>query len=405
MGAGSRMSPRILVIDDDDDTHLFLKLTLQPHGHQVIGAHSVTQGLNAARRENPDLIVLEAAIENGAGFDLCRRLRLLPGGRARPILIVSRLRDREDLVRGLEHGASAYLTKPADPTELVVRVHMLLRYDQAPRPTVILVVGAKGGVGATTIAVNLGVALARRWREKVALIDAEFPGGDPAVQLDLRPTHTLADLVSYGQSVDVEMVEGVLQEHSSGLRLLSAPIGVLDELPPPDFLVPIIHLMSGHQTYVIVDMPASMREHVEVTARLADHILVVVVPELTALSRAGMLLDSLTRRLDSDVETHPQFCLVLNQVGRGGSILVDELPEDLKAYPSVRIRYDARRVLASINAGVPLVLRSPRSAIARELVQLAQSLRRPDPAEEHSTITDRIRAVLGRFHVPRLGED
>jgi len=395
------MSPRILVIDDDHDALLLLKLTLQPYGYQIIDANRIIHGLNIARQENPDLIVLEVAIEGGAGFDLCRRLRLLPGGRARPILILSRLRRPEEVIRGLEAGANGYMTKPANPAELVARVQALLGSDRSFRPVVVLVLGGKGGVGATTIAVNLGITLARRWPEQVVLIDAEIPGGDPAVHLNLHPGHTLADLISYGHTVDTELVEGVISKHSSGLQLISAPTEELEHSPAPDYLTPILHAMAGHQKCVIIDSPPVFGEQLKALAQLATHILVIATPELPALLRARALLDSIPR---GDAEEGPQLHLVLNQADRAGGVPVDSFPDGLEVYPLVQIPHDPQGALASINAGEPIVSRAPHSTMARKIVQLAQSLCLFNEEEGVQPWPgSRIKAVLNRLGLPRAG--
>ena len=369
------MSSRILVIDDDHNSRLFLKLTLQPYGHQIIDAVDIAQGLNLARRENPDLIILEVGIGSGAGFDLCRRLRLLPGGRSLPILILSHLRHPEDIIRGLQAGANHYLIKPVNPTELVMRVHTLLGYHHSLQPMVIWVLGAKGGVGATTLAVNLGVALAHHWHERVALIDAEISGGDVAVHLGLRPSHTLADLISYGNTVDAEVIEGVICKHRSGLQLIAAPQMAWEEPLEPEFLTPIVQAMTGRLEYVIVDCSLVSYDHLIALAHLSNHILLVVTPESPALSRAKVLLHVLTKSLESDLENLP-IQLVLNDADRAGGIPIEHLPAFLKANSLVRLSSDARNVLASINTGEPLVLSAPHVRLSRQIVQFAQSFRR-----------------------------
>ncbi|MCD6289965.1 MAG: response regulator [Anaerolineae bacterium] len=394
------MSPRILVIDDDNDTHLFLKLALQPYGHEVISAYSVSQGLNAARRRDPDLVVLEVAIENRAGFDLCRRLRLLPGGRARPIIIFSRLQQSGDIVRGLELGANEYVVKPVKQQEIVERIHALLHYDKASRPSTILVTSAKKGVGATTIAVNLGVALARYWREQVVLIDADIPGGDPAVHLGMHPTHTLADVIDYGYDVEPELVAGIAYEHKSGLRLISAPSEELEHPPEPDFLVPILNAMIGRHEYAIIDAPLLQEESLEVLMHLATHVLVVTIPEVPALRRTVDLLTLMPEYVAAD-ETEAQITVVLNQANRAGGIPLENLPEELKAHRIAQIPFDPGRALRSINRGVPVVMRSPRSHLARSLRELARSLRMPGAEDEpRCSLSSRIRALLGQLSPP-----
>jgi pilus assembly protein CpaE len=387
------MSPRILVIDPDSDIRLFLKLTLQPYGHQIIDASDVSQGLNAARREGPDLIILEPAIGGGTGFDLCRRLRMLPGSRPCPIVILSHSRQREDIVRGLEAGANDYITKPANPVELVARIHALIGFRQIPRPVVILVIGSKEGVGSTTIAVNLGVALAHHWQEQVVLIDAEIPGGDPAVHLGLEPQHNLADLISYETRVDADLVEGVICKHSSGLRLIA---GSTEEMEPPgpDFLSPILEAMTGRIEYVIIDCEPVFGEEFMAVSQLADHVLVVATPELPALLKADMLLGSPS----SPKERKQQAYLILNQANRRGGIPVESMPGKLRAYPLIELPYDPGKVLPSVNTGEPLVLRLPRSTMSRRLVKLASSLRRVTEGNEtQPEPSSGIRALLRRL--------
>ncbi len=395
------MSPRILVIDDDHDSRLFLKLTLQPYGHQILDATDVAQGLNMARREDPDLIILEAGIGGGAGFDLCRRLRLLPGGRSHPIIILSNWRRPEDVVRGLQAGANDYIAKPANPIELVARVHALLGYRHILQPIVILVLGVKGGVGATTLAVNLGVALAHHWHERVVLIDAEIPGGDAAVHLGLHPSHTLADLISYGSMVDAEVVEGVMCRHPSGLQLIVAPPEEPEQPLEPGFLAPILQAMTGRHDYVVVDSPPIFSDHLIALARLANHVLVVVTPELPALSRAMVLLDVLASSHAREQEG-PQVQVVLNDADRAGGIPMENLPARLKAYPIVRLSSDARNVLPSINAGEPVVIYTPRTRLSRQIVQLARSLRR-STAEGEIVLTsvERAKSLWSRLRPGR----
>ncbi|MCS7219735.1 MAG: response regulator [Anaerolineae bacterium] len=391
------MSPRILVIDDDHDSRLFLKLTLQPYGHQILDSVDIAQGLNLARRKDLDLIILEAGIGGGAGFDLCRRLRLLPGGRSLPILILSYLRHPEDVVRGLQAGANGYITKPADPAELVARVHALLGYRQTPQPRVTWVLGVKGGVGATTLAVNLGVALAHHWRERVVLVDAEIPGGDAAIHLGLRPSHTLADLISYGHMVDAEVVERVMCRHRSGLQLITAPPAELGQPLEPEFLTPIVQAMTGRQEHVIVDCPPLSRDHIIALARLSDRILLVVTPESTALFRAITLLNALSSSREGNSEG-AQIQLVINDADRAGGIPMEHLPARLKPYPIARLSSDVRDVLSSINTGEPLVLSAPRTRLSREIVQLARSCRRETAEDEDiSAPAERVRSWWSRL--------
>ncbi len=116
----------ILVVDDDKRVIELLRIALEAHGYRMLEAHDGEEALQVARRERPDLVVLDVRLPKRSGFDVCERLRNDPEDPGLPILLVSAASEVETRVQGLSRGADDYLVKPFSPRELVARVQRLL---------------------------------------------------------------------------------------------------------------------------------------------------------------------------------------------------------------------------------------------------------------------------------------
>ena len=120
------MAKRILVVEDNPSAKRLICYTLEQEGYQVLNASNGVEGLRMAREEKPDLLVLDVMLPGLDGFELCHRLRTDPQTARLPILMLSAKAQDADISVGLRLGADDYLTKPADPAEIVKRVAKLL---------------------------------------------------------------------------------------------------------------------------------------------------------------------------------------------------------------------------------------------------------------------------------------
>jgi len=128
------MSKKILVIEDDPSTLRLIKYTLQQEGYQVLIAPNGLEGLRKAKNEEPDLIILDVLLPGIDGFEICHRLRAEPQTARLPILMLSVKAREIDKATGFKVGADDYITKPADPSEIVSRVESLLAKKTAKPP-------------------------------------------------------------------------------------------------------------------------------------------------------------------------------------------------------------------------------------------------------------------------------
>ena len=120
------MSKRILVVEDDANTLMFVDYTLQQEGYQVVSAKDGLEGLKKAEDERPDLIILDVMLPGLDAYEVCSRLRLKPETANLPILMFSAKARQDDKDIGLKVGADDYLVKPADPSEIRAKVAALL---------------------------------------------------------------------------------------------------------------------------------------------------------------------------------------------------------------------------------------------------------------------------------------
>lgn len=118
---------RILLIEDEEDMVFALKMQLEAHNFEVVTAKDGQEGLNKARRENPDLILLDVMLPKLYGYNVCRMLKFDAKYKHIPIVLFTSRVQKEDEKIGLEVGADAYITKPFDPPTLIKKIEELLK--------------------------------------------------------------------------------------------------------------------------------------------------------------------------------------------------------------------------------------------------------------------------------------
>jgi pilus assembly protein CpaE len=297
------MSEKILIIDDDLDTLRLVGLMLQRQGYQISAATNGQQGLEKAIEEDPDLILLDIMMPEMDGYEVTRRLRQNPSTLETPILMFTAKTQREDKVIGFEVGASDYLTKPTHPSELQARVKSLLARVEDKKTKagsardenhgyVIGVVGARGGLGTTTLAVNLGAGLQSRTKSEVVVAEM-LPGqGTLALDVGVNSTHGLVDLLSINRISEItgDRVRQSLVQHGSGLKLLLA-----SDRPRDMHLInqtanyeAIVRRLAGLARFVILDLGVGIQPFAEKILAHCDEVFIVLegIPNTIIHTRA-----------------------------------------------------------------------------------------------------------------------
>ena len=302
------MSEKILIIDDDLDTLRLVGLMLQRQGYQISAATNGQQGLEKAFDEDPDLILLDVMMPDMDGYEVSRRLRQNPSTLETPILMFTAKTQLDDKVIGFEVGANDYLTKPTHPSELQARVKTLLARVGDKKPTtgslrdenhgyVIGVLGARGGLGTTTMAVNLGAGLQSRTKSEV--IVAEMLPGQGALSLDVGVTSTkgLVDLLSLTKLSEItrESVREALVPHGSGLKLLLASdrprdMHLINQIANYETLV---KRLAGLARFVVLDLGLGLQPFAEKILPMCDELMIILEGVPNTIIHTKALIDDI----------------------------------------------------------------------------------------------------------------
>jgi pilus assembly protein CpaE len=363
-------------------------------------------------RTPPEAILISGQVGDEEGLRLIEEVTTsLP--RAAVIVLVNK--EQMDFIqRALLTGARGFLLQPFSDAELresIRRIHWLeveriSRLAQEPteegistQGEILAVFSPKGGVGRTTIASNLAVAL-QQAGQRVVLVDGSLQFGDVPVVLNIHARTTIVSLVRRLKEIDAELLMEVLAPHSSGIRVLLGP----SQLEEADALYPeaverILTTLQRHFDYLVIDAWPFLDDTTLTVLDMADRILLVTTPEMPALREVKLFLELV------DMLDYPpsKLLLILNRAMSVFGIEAVDIEENIRYKIAIHIPSDGQLVTRALNRGVPLVISDPQSQVARSIVQLADLLigRAEQPVRERSKpqvrlggLTHRLRTLL-----------
>ena len=241
---------------------------------------------------------------------------------------------------------------------------------QVQSPGAVAIVGSRGGVGCTSLAVNLGTNLAQQKNHNVALIDLDLALGDADVALDLIPDYTLADVALNIDRLDMTFTGGrSLCKHASGLSLLPHPVQMEDiSLIHEDHLQRVINLLRASYSHLLFDLSKRFTPTDLTAMRMADVILLVAQLELTSLRNVVRMLHT----FGTEDGLGEKVKVVLNRVGSDeGEISLEKAEETIGKPIFWQVPNDHKSMMGARNAGVPLLLHAPKSKIQQSIMELA----------------------------------
>lgn len=400
------MAPRILQVDDDPLTLAYVGRILRTAGYEVVAAASGSEALTRLEALRPDIVVLDVLMPDLDGYEVCRRIRRLPAFARMPILMLTGHNTLTERIKGFEAGADNYLSKPVNPEELQVLVKALLQRQQAEiaaapvdRAWTIALFSLRGGVGVSTMAVNLSAGLAQLWGERVSLVDLALVNGQNALMLDMPPRNTWADLAEIAtEEIDAAMLDMVLQRHTSGVSLLAAPSRLeLNELITDEKVSHVLDLLSAASSYVVLDLPHDFSAPTLAGLDSADQIIMVVTPELAAV-RAASSAFKVFQSLDYP---DAKIKLLLNWTFERNGLARKEIESTLGQGFDFVVPFAPEPFVTAINLGVPPVLsmvKTPLGALFEDFAFMCskqeQRAQRPEtPSAAWQRIAQRARAA------------
>ncbi len=367
---------RILVIDDDSHTLRLIEFALTKAGHTVVTASRGIEGLQKAFQAPPDLAVIDLMMPQMDGYEVCRRLRQNEQTAETPILVFTARIQEIDRQAALEAGANEFLTKTATPGELVSQVEALLAGKvsgpgaQARPGQAIALFSLRGGVGVSSLAVNLAVALARQPHQKVALLDLCFLSSSVPLMLNVRPKFILAELSREETPISLDSLEKYMMAHSSGVKVLSTVLSPARAAPlSAQTTEHVLSVLKGGFNYIIIDTPSSLDDMTLTALRASAQILLILVPEVTSVQAAVLTLQTFRSLGLADEAIVP----VVNHIFAKGGLSLGTIQSALKRPVKAVIPHEPELLVLAINSGTPLVLSQPSSAMATAIQKLAST--------------------------------
>lgn len=373
------MAEKILVVDDDLDSLKLIGLMLQRNGYEVVAANAGGPALAKAASERPDLIILDVMMPDMSGYEVCRRLRKNPETRGIPVIMFTAKTLIDDKVAGFEAGADDYLTKPTHPAELATRVKQVLARSAAQRPAsmtrgiTIGVLGAKGGVGTTTVALNIAAARLAAGDNPVV---ADFRPGMGSMGLALgfgRANGMAALLTKQASEISQRVIEGEINQHPSGLRTLLSSARPKEALVAysPETAVSIVRALRSIARPGVYDLGSGLTPFTLRLQQEMDHLVIVTDPVQLTLNMTREILQELE---GSRPEGGKMHVVIVNRAASSTPPSWHEVEQMLGREIRATIALASELVTQAQGAGMPVVLYQPTAIASSQLIKLAEDL-------------------------------
>src|SRR2546426_1297915 len=342
----------------------------------LVGEYSgVAEALVHAAATRPDLLVVEVDADESPAAPAVTAIEQL--ARKLPetaILATGHGVSAELVIRVLRAGALEFLRRPVERVDLVAALEKLARFRGSALPRnpgrITSVFAAKGGLGATTLAINLGVSMAERAEGKTLLVELDTRQSDIVTFLDLRPRYSILDVVENIGRMDESLLRGLLTRHASGLWTVPGPTRLERGQLSPEQVSGAIEVLRSYFDHVLMDLRHDFDPGTIAALEASDVILFVTSLDVAAL-RSGAAALAAFRHLGLDSK---KIKVVVMRDGTGDSVTVRHARNTLGLPVYWRTPNDYQTVVASINAGRPVVSASPRAKISKNLRELAETL-------------------------------
>ena len=405
---------RVLIVDDiaESRDNVAKLLRFEPDVEVVGTADNGEQAIDLCERLEPNIVLMDVNMPGMDGITATTRITSRQPNTA--VIMMSVQNEPEYLRRSMMAGAREFLAKPFSLDELIDSIRHVNQLAQQSRKNIpdvrdihpsagpvrnrkakiISMFSLKGGVGRTTLAANLAVAIRNQNPDKeVVIIDGNLLHGDQGVVMNATEQKNISDIIRNFHNLDRDLITDILITHSSGVKLLAAPPDAQSgEQVTGEHMRQILQYLINMFDFIIVDTRPSFDE---ITLSLLDHsdkILLMLTLELTAIKGAKQYLE-LSDLLGYDSD---RISLVINRATLQAGIPVDDVGASLKGDIIARLPDEPLLAMRAINEGVPIVQSAPAGALASEINKLAQTLTRG--TETHDDKDEQPAALANGSH-------
>jgi pilus assembly protein CpaE len=355
-------SPRLVIVGECSDGELVVKM---------------------CTKAKPDVVLIDMDLPRIDGITVSQ---ILSATMPNVLIIMTCSSSGQDNIRkAMAAGARDLIVKPFAPQGITHSVVSL--YDNTKKsmsivekknykeievkPTVITVFSTKGGVGKTTISSNVAVAIAKKTKEKVVLLDFDFQFGDVPIMFDLYPKRTILELINEIQGLDIESLEEYLIEHPSGVKILPAPLSPeYADFITPQIVDKILKLLLENYKYIVIDTAPTFQDVNLAALDAADKIFFITTLELSTIKNVKLGLQVMNTLNYEDSKVN----ILLNRYNNKAGISKEDLEKTLGKKVIYTIPEDTTTAVHSLNKGNPFILSHGSSKLAKSIIEIASSV-------------------------------
>ncbi len=376
----------VLLVTGRDPVSDWLITTLRSENGVVLTGvlPTLDRALSMVGQRKIDMILLDSAVPDAKQIDRLQAIAAMPLSPA--VILIVTPSEMPFVQQALFAGARGFLLKPFTHQQLTDSLHQTFSIIMQQRQLItgstalpvredmaeiVVLFSPKGGVGRTSIAANLAVALHQETHKPVTLVDGDLRFGDVDIAVNLMARKSVADLLAYVNELEQPLIDSVLSEHASGIRVLLAPPYFDPALEADEGRMAhvIKSLASVQSGYVIIDSPADLGESTLNLLDIAQRVLLVTTASVASLRATKRFLE-LARKMDYP---DSKIMLVISNY-RKDDVSLDDVERHLSWPVSVAVPSDSNVMAVALNQGQPIVTRDRNHPISKAIVKLARQL-------------------------------
>ena len=369
---------RLIVVESNRNAREYLKrsLTTSANNVRVVGeADTIDDGLRLARGLQPDMILLELPVNATETLDKVRALREAQPHTA--VIISTHAPSPQLILSCMRAGAQEFVGHPIDAVDVekaITRVQRLMESTTSPTRTnglVLSVFSSKGGIGASTVAANLGVAFATRDdNPRTIIVDLSFQMGDLALMLDQPPRYSLLDAFDEGR-LDEAKLSTMVAKHGSGADVLTVATGPeVAEDVTRQHMVELFGTLNTLYDVVVVDIGRQLDDRTLEVMELCDGVLLLTSQDVPTNRNASRYMEIFQR-----LQINPdKIQLVVNRFHKKSRLSIKDIETALDAEIFWSLPNDFGPISEGIDSGNPAVLQAPKSKVAQSFRRFANAL-------------------------------
>ena len=372
---------RVLLIDDEQFYFKLIRKSLKESEYEIEYAQSGNEGLAKIPSFSPEMLIIDLKLPGMDGFQVLERVRRDAKFSHVPVIVITAQDELSEKLKAFELGADDYLVKPFQPEELAARLGILARrgaaaqvaYEKGKTNAALYTVHSlRGGLGCSSIVVNLGLAFHKLWNKDTLLIDGVLTAGQVALMLDAKPHATWENLVGVEvENIDEDVADEMMSKHNSGIRYIASP---RYPIAADTFSQEVLHQLAGKlkesNEFILVDASHDFSDMTIHMLSLSSTILLVMAPEMASLRTTVSALE-IYDRLGIPLE---KVKIILNNNSSSPAIKQAQLEKVLKRNIDFVLPYEAGEVNRALNFGQPFILKNPDLPICLILEKMAYAL-------------------------------